>query len=104
MNPTIRAAAVQMCAGLDKRANLAEAERLVSLAAQEGAELVVLPELFNLCGDLRCAAAEAEPLDGPTAAMLARLAQQHRLWLVGGSFAELATGGKAYNTSLTFDP
>lgn len=104
MKPTIRVAAVQMCAGLDKPANLAEAQRLIAVAAAQGAELVVLPELFNLYGNLKQAAAEAEPLDGPTATMLADAAKRHGLWLVGGSFAELGDAGKAYNTCLVFDP
>jgi predicted amidohydrolase len=101
---SFRAAAVQLCASLAKRDNLAEAERLVRVAAASGAELIVLPELFNLYGDLKQAAAEAEPLDGPTAQLLCRLAVEAKAWIVGGSIAELATGGKAFNTSLTIDP
>jgi deaminated glutathione amidase len=104
MKATFRAAALQMCAGHDKAVNLSEAERLVSQAAAQGAELVVLPELFNLCGNLRQVAAAAESLTGPTATMLSRLARQHGIWLVGGSFAEQGPAGKAYNTSLTLDP
>jgi predicted amidohydrolase len=108
MKSNFRAAAVQMCSGVDKQANLAEAARLVALAAERGAELVVLPELFNLYGDLRRAAVEAEPMTGSTAIFLSELAAKHRLWLVGGSLAEQASDGKAEgkanNTCLLFDP
>lgn len=101
---SFRAAAVQLCASTSKRENLAEAERLVRVAAADGAELIVLPELFNLYGNLQQAAAEAEPLDGPTAQLLRELAVESKAWIIGGSFAEMGTGGKAYNTSLTIDP
>src|SRR5690242_1484146 len=101
---SFRAAAVQLCASVTKRDNLAEAERLVRVAAASGADLIALPELFNLYGDLKQAAAEAEPVDGSTFQLLQRLAVESRAWLVGGSFAEIGTGGKAYNTSLTIDP
>ena len=106
MKPTIRVAAVQMCASLDKRANLAEAERIVRIAAAPAnrAQLIVLPELFNLYGSLRQAAAEAESLEGETATLLKRLARETRAWIVGGSFAEADASGKAYNTSLLIDP
>jgi deaminated glutathione amidase len=108
MKSSFRVAAVQMRSGVDKQANLAEATRLVALAAERGAELVVLPELFNLCGDLRRAAAEAEPMTGATARFLSELAATHHIWLVGGSIAEQASDGeaadKAYNSSLLFDP
>ena len=40
------AAAVQMVAADDKAANLKEAEDWVRLAADQGARLVVLPEVF----------------------------------------------------------
>jgi predicted amidohydrolase len=104
MKATIRAAAVQLCAGLDKAANLNTAARLVQRAAAGSADLIVLPELFDLYGDLRLAAANAEPLDGPTATLLQQLARAANAWIVGGSFAELGTNGKAFNTSLTIDP
>lgn len=101
---SFRAAAVQLCASTSKRENLAEAERLVRAAAADGAELIVLPELFNLYGNLQQAAAEAEPLDGPTARLLCRLGFETRAWIVGGSLTEIGSEGKAFNTSLTINP
>jgi hypothetical protein len=45
MSQRFLAAAVQLCAGSEKGANLDNAERLVRLAAAEGAALIVLPEV-----------------------------------------------------------
>jgi len=105
MKTKLRVAAVQMSSSLEKAKNLAEAERLVKQAAKNGAELIVLPELFNLYGDLGRAATEAELLASYTVQLLTELATQQGIYLVGGSFAEVGPeDGRAYNTSLTIDP
>ncbi len=97
------AAAVQMCSGADKQANLAAAARLVEQAAAAGARLVALPELFNCFGTFDKIVAAAEPIPGPTSQILGELAAAHRLILVGGSIAERdELTGKTFNTSLTF--
>ncbi len=46
----MRAAAVQLNSNEDKDRNLAAADRLTRAAAADGAELVVLPEKFNVLG------------------------------------------------------
>ena len=62
----MRAAAVQLNSTRDKARNLEVAERLVREAAADGAELVALPEKWNLLGRRGAASTGAEPLDGPT--------------------------------------
>lgn len=47
----MRAAAIQLNSTADKRRNLEAAERLVREAAEDGADLVVLPEKWNVLGD-----------------------------------------------------
>lgn len=67
--------------------NLAEAERLLAMAAQTGARLAVLPENFALMPSKdaeRMAAAEADGT-GPIQDFLAAAARRHRVWLVGGT-------------------
>jgi predicted amidohydrolase len=105
MQTEIRVAAVQMNACLNKRENLLRAERLVHHAASEGAQLVVLPELFSAYGWLAEVRQQAEPIPGPTSTQLSAWAANHGIYLCGGSLAEQADDPtKAYNTSLLFGP
>ena len=46
----IKIAAIQMASGPYVAANLSEAERLIEVAANQGAKLVALPEYFALMG------------------------------------------------------
>ena len=62
----MRAAAVQLNSTEDKESNLAAADRLTRAAADDGAELVVLPEKFNLLGTHEHQREGAEALEGPT--------------------------------------
>ena len=45
------AAALQLDSGTDQSDNLAQAEALITEAAGQGAQLVVLPELFSYLGN-----------------------------------------------------
>ena len=62
----VRVAAVQLNSNGDRARNLAVAERLVRAAAADGAELVALPEKWNLLAAGAEMAAGTEPLDGPS--------------------------------------
>ena len=62
----MRVAAIQLNSTADKAGNLEAAERLVRAAAAAGAELVALPEKWNVLATPRRCAPGAEPLDGPT--------------------------------------
>jgi len=99
------AAAIQMLASPDKKANLMEAEVRVREAASQGAKIVVLPEVFNWRGAKEDERSSAEPVPGPTSEQMARLARGLRIYLLAGSILEEIPGGaKPYNTSLLFDP
>lgn len=99
----MRVAAVQMTSTVDWAANLATAGRLIADAVVEGAELVVLPEMFNCLGSGAELRAGAEPLDGPTAAWLAARAVEHQITLIGGTFVERGTE-RNHNTCCVFGP
>ena len=101
----MRASALQLNSTDDKDRNLEIAERLVRLAAAEGAELAVLPEKFNVLGAPEHLLAGAEPLDGPTLRWAGALAAELGIWLVAGSIVERVEGDdKLRNTSVLLDP
>ena len=106
MADRIRVACVQMTSRADKAANLEQAERLVAQAASTGADVVVLPEKWNLIGDADALHGGAEPLEGgESVEAMARWARAHGVTLVGGSIAERREGReKLSNTCLVFDP
>jgi predicted amidohydrolase len=106
MPDRIRVACVQMTSRADKSANLETAERLVAQAAASGADLVVLPEKWNVIGDAAVYHATAEPLEGgESVGAMSEWARRHGITLVGGSIAERREGrAKLSNTSVVFDP
>jgi deaminated glutathione amidase len=99
----VRAAAIQLNSGGDKGRNLAVAERLVRAAAADGAELVVLPEKWNLLAAGEELAAGAEPLDGPSLGAARAWARQLGIHLLAGSIAERGEE-KPFNTSVLIGP
>jgi nitrilase len=82
-----KVAAVQMATGMNVSANLLEAERLVSEAANSGARLVVLPENFAFMGnsDREQDTLKENDGDGPLQAFLGQTAARYAVWLVGGT-------------------
>jgi len=102
----VRVAAVQLNSNGDKARNLAVAERLVRAAAADGAELVALPEKWNLLASGEEMAASAEALDGPSLAAARSWARELGIHLLAGSIAERGAepGEKAFNTSVLIGP
>jgi predicted amidohydrolase len=101
----MRAAAVQLNSRADKGRNLESAERLVREAAGDGAELVCLPEKWNLLGDGAALLEGAEPLDGPSLAAARGWAGELGIHLVAGSIAERIEGHeRLFNTSVLIGP
>jgi predicted amidohydrolase len=101
----VRAGAVQLNSTDDTDRNRATAERLVRDAAARGAELVALPEKWNLLATEEQMRAGAEPLDGPTISWARGLAGELGIDLVAGSIVELVPGrDKGSNTSVHIGP
>jgi predicted amidohydrolase len=99
----LRAAAIQLNSTNDKGRNLASAERLVRAAAADGAELIALPEKWNLLGHGEELAAGAEELGGPTLSAARDWARALGIHLLAGSIAEKGPE-KPFNTSVLIGP
>jgi predicted amidohydrolase len=100
----LRAAAVQLNSNADKARNLAAAERLVRAAAGDGADLVALPEKWNLLAGGEELVAGAETLDGPSLTAARGWARELGIHLLAGSIAERGEGEKVANTSVLIGP
>jgi predicted amidohydrolase len=101
----VRVAAVQLNSNGDKERNLDAAERLVRAAAADGAELVALPEKWNLLADGAELVAGAESLDGPSLSGAREWAHELGIHLLAGSISEQGgQGEKASNTSVLIGP
>ena len=101
----MRAAAVQLNSTNDKDRNLAAADRFTRAAAADGADLVVLPEKFNVIGEHEDYFAGAETLDGPTTTWARNTARELGIDLVAGSIVEKREGrDKLGNTSVHVGP
>ena len=95
----MKVAAVQMKCSPDQSENFSRAASLIRAATQQGAELVVLPELFASLGRPSHMREIAEPLDGPTLAWAQSTAQTSKCALIAGSFIE-RDGDALFNTSI----
>lgn len=98
------AAAVQMTASSSKEENLAKAETFVRLAAERGASVIVLPEVFAWRGPRAEEPPQVESIPGPTSERLGALARRYNIHLLAGSFLEKSDEARAFNTSLLFGP
>jgi predicted amidohydrolase len=98
-------AVIQMNAGPDKKVNIENATRLISLASRNGARLVALPELFNWRGNKKGIEKNCELLSGFTFRIMANLASSLEIFLLCGSILEVNPRSKRpFNTSLLLSP
>jgi deaminated glutathione amidase len=102
---TLRAAAVQLNATEDVDRNLETADRLTRDAVARGAQLVVLPEKWNVLGRSEVMEQHAQTLDGQAASWARQIAKELQIDLIAGSFVERrADQAKTSNTSLHVGP
>jgi nitrilase len=105
----LRIAAIQMVSAATVDTNLATARRLIAEAADDGAQLIALPEYFCLMGqkDTDKVDVREAPGHGPIQAFLAEAAARHRVWLVGGTLPVSLGDGvidRIRNTTFVFAP
>ena len=102
----VRVGLVQSACTADREANVEQALAGVAEAAEAGAEVVCLQEIF--AGEYPCQAedharfAEAEAVPGPLTERLAAAAKRHRVVIVGSVF-ERRTPGLFHNTAVVFE-
>lgn len=99
-------AAIQMTSGPVVADNLRRAAGLIARAAEQGAQLVLLPECFAAFGNRSLQAiADAEwGSERPIRRFLAEQAKAHGLWLIGGSLPlPISAGGKPQACQLVLD-
>ena len=82
--------------------NLQKAVEFINSAAQAGAELAVLPEMFVCPYQPELFPQYAEEASGLICRTLSQMAQKNQITLVAGSVPE-KDGNKLYNTSYIFD-
>ena len=107
----MKIALIQMLVSPDKEDDLARARAMVTEAAENGAEMAVLPEMFCCPYANEFFPKYAEEKGGRIYSHLAETAAKAGLVLVGGSFPELvpagadgeADGPRIYNTCFVFD-
>ena len=88
----------QMKGSFDKTESMKTAERFVREAAENGAEIISLPEMWNCPYSNDYFREYAEPEDGETVRFLSELASETGVYLIGGSIPEL-DADRVYNTS-----
>jgi nitrilase len=95
-----------MASGPNVEGNLNEAARLIAMAVEQGARLVVLPENFAIMGlsEHDKVALREQDGGGPIQAFLAATARRHKIWLVGGSVPLVSSAaGKIRSACLIYD-
>ena len=104
---SVRIALVQMTCTPEKEPNVAKAIERIEHAAEAGAQIVCLQELF--AGQYPCQSedharfAEAEPIPGPTSERLVDVAKRCKVAVVGSLF-ERRAAGLYHNTAVIIEP
>lgn len=101
-----KAAVIQMTSSMDVTKNLQQAEHYITEAARQEAQLVVLPEMWaTMTMSLTDKITVAESFGaGPIQDFMAQQAQQHNIWIVGGTIPIIsAESDKIRAASLVYD-
>ena len=102
MKGTLKLAVLQLRTELSRDETMEKAARMLREAAAEGAELAVLPEMFNCPYAGKYFREFAALGHEDTVAALSALAKETGLWIAGGSVPE-REGERLYNSCFVFD-
>lgn len=103
MRETFVMALCQTKAFLDKDRSMEMAAAYVNKAADTGAAIISLPEMWNCPYDNSYFREYSETGSGETVEFMSDLARENEVYLVGGSIPEL-DGDSIYNSCFVFDP
>lgn len=101
---SIRVAAIQMNSGQNIDSNLRVASNLIQEGARAGAQWISLPEMFAYMRQEGEPFPCAQMLDDEIVLFVKEQARVHEIWILGGSFPELAEDSRVYNTSFLISP
>jgi omega-amidase len=87
----------------DPETNLRTVQSLAAQAAEQGAELLLLPELWGSGYDLERADELADELNTGLFSAVAALARHHKLAICGSLLEWDVEAGRAYNTATLYD-
>lgn len=99
-------AAIQMVSTPQVEQNVETARRLIGAAAQQGAQLVLLPEYWPVMGMKESdKVLHAEQLDqGPIQRFMSEIAREHGIWLIGGTLPMVSPEqDKVLNTTMVYN-
>jgi nitrilase len=102
----IKIAGIQMASGPDINSNLNEAETLITIAANQGAKLIALPEHFSIMSskDSEKLKAKEKPEQGLVQSFLSKQAKKNKVWIIGGSIPLVSKyKNKIRNSCLIYD-
>ena len=103
MKDKLKLGMLQMITYRDKVLSVKKAIDNIAFLADQGANLVVLPEMFNCPYETHRFPSYAEPEGGETWLKLQHIAKEKKIYLVAGSIPE-RDGDLVYNTSFVFGP
>jgi omega-amidase len=98
----MKTAVIQMNVTESKQRNLDNAAERIAAAADRGADIVILPEMFNCPYSNSFFTKFAEPTGGQSWTMLSDTAKRNSVYLAGGSIPE-TDGSSIFNTGFVFD-
>jgi len=98
----MKLAIIQMGIGLDKQKNIEVMESYIKSASEAGADIAVLPEMFNCPYSNKYFVDYAEKSGEKSYTAISRAASLNNIYVVGGSIPEI-DGDRIYNTSFVFD-
>jgi deaminated glutathione amidase len=103
----MKVAAIQMVSSMETSRNLQNALDFIAHGADQGCELLALPEYFCLLGahDTDKLAIAEDEGSGMLQDTLRQAAQKHGVWIVAGTLPlKSSQADRVFNSSLVFDP